>query len=145
MAVSRGKTLTVLSHVEDGKVVVQDRSGRALYSISLKEIHEMAEQRGVSLLLIGCETARSAHADKIPVAIVGKYNTAYAAERLAKALETSRNGAEFLGAVSGEGLSIVVQPGAWSPHGAGAAVYRNPSGPLARAQRLFRVWFMGRR
>lgn len=143
MVASKGKTLIILSHIVDGKVVVEDAAHKVLYSTPLETLQAMADQRGVNLILFGCETARHGQAQGLSIGVLGKYNTVFAAERVETALATSKNGREFMAAVATEGLTIVAQPGGWSRNGVAAAGYLTPKAPGGVFKRLFRVWFMG--
>lgn len=144
MRSSSGRTLIVLSHIEGDKVKVEDAGGQALFEISLDDIHALANANNVQLILFGCETARAARSMDVPVGIIGRYNTVFAAQRISAALDRSSNGAEFLSNVSAEGLRIVAQPGAWSPTGVGAGIFTPPKGHNGIAHRLARLFFMGR-
>ncbi len=142
LAANRGGNLMLLTHVENGSVVVREANGGEAFRISLQELQAKAVQQEVNLVLFGCETAAYAHDAGVPMGVIGRYNTADAARRIESALEHSQNAEQFLSSVAGEQLQIVVQPGSWSANGVGAAAYRRPS-PLALAQRVFRIWFMG--
>jgi hypothetical protein len=142
---SRGKTLIVLSHVSAGNVVVEAPNGKPLFAIALAEINRRAKQAGVDLILLGCNTATDVAADESIASIAGTYNTAYAARRLDTALGKSANYQEFLSAMSGEGLHVVVQQGTWTPNAYGATAYAFQDNFFGRAARIFRIWFMGGR
>lgn len=141
---SKGKTLIVLSHISDGSVVVEDAGGKALFRVRIDDLHRKAEAKGVNLILLGCDTAKDAVENRVPVGVVGKYNTQFAAERIGTALENSKTAEDFLSSIAAEGLQIVAQEGAWSNRGIGAGVFTRPKTLMDRAHRVLRVWFMGK-
>ncbi|MGU3390758.1 hypothetical protein [Sphingomonas sp. M1A8_2b] len=132
LAQAKGQTLIALTHVAQGKVVIEDAKGVAQYSIPLDEFHARARLADVQLILIGCETIKSAKASLIPVAIVGKYNTADAARRLATAMETATTAKSLLSAMAHEKLEIVVQKGNWDKGAIGAGVFKRLPDRLVR-------------
>jgi len=140
LAQSKGQTLIALTHVAQGMVVVEDSKGAAKYSIPLDEFHARARRADVQLVLIGCETIKSAKAASIPVAVIGKYNTADAARRVAVAMETATTAKSLLAAIAHEKLEIVVQNGTWDKGAIGAGVFKRFPGRLVR---VFRLWMMG--
>lgn len=141
---NRGRSLVILTHVSKGEVVVEDAGGAALYRVKMDDLHQMAKDHDVNLVLLGCDTAAQA-ATHPNIGVIGRYNTEHAAARLEMALSSSKNPLEFLQNLSSEGLMVVTQEGAWSPNGIGATYYSKPDGPLKRARRAFRIWFFGER
>lgn len=140
-----GRNLVVLSHVEGSDVVIRNAAQSEVYRIPIAELNAKAEQGGARLVLFGCETGRYLEEASIPLGVIGTYNTAYAARRMAAALQNSRNGMEFLSAVTDPQLRVVAQAGNWSPRAIGTAIYHPPSTAVGRAKRLFRIWFLGGR
>jgi hypothetical protein len=141
---ANGQSLVLLTHVSKGEVVIEDTAGAMQLSIKIDQLHEMAKENDVNLILLGCDTAREAQGDGIPLGVIGKYNTAFAARQLDKAMQSSSNAYEFLSNLAADGLHIVAQEGAWSQNAVGASVYSKPS-PVARMRRVLRVWFLGER
>ena len=141
MAKSRGKTLLILSHVANGSVVIEDAGGKAVFSMSLADLQNSAHKNNVNMVLFGCETTKLFSKTSAQIGIAGKYNTAFAAKRIAAALESSKNAFEFLSSVSTEGLSVVVRSLDWTETTGTAEVFAQPMGFLDRARRVFRIWF----
>ena len=139
-----GQSLILLSHVSKGEVVIEDAAGVAQFSIKIDQLHDVAKENNVNLILLGCDTAKEAKEDGIPLGVIGKYNTAFAARQLDKAMQSSSNAYEFLSKLSAEGLHIVAQEGAWSRNAVGASLYTKPSA-ASRMRRVLRVWFLGER
>lgn len=143
MREASGKNLILLTHVEGSKVVVESPRGEPLYEVEIAELHRMASEANVELVLIGCETASKVQKMPSFIGVAGRYNTARAAERLGQLLRRQRNGADFMEALATEDLIIVAQPGSWSSQAAGAALYARPRVGPKRWVRLMRIWFLG--
>lgn len=142
LAASRDKTLIMLTHVHDGKVVVEAADGRSEFTITLEDVHKLASESRVNLVLIGCDTAASAQSFNTVAGVVGEYRIDHAASRLDYAIRNSKNALELLSNLSAKGLTIVTQEGSWSASGHGATYYGKVRGALKRA---FRVWFLGKK
>jgi len=143
MGRSRGRNLILLTHVLGSRVVVENPRGDPLFEIEIAELQKMATAQKVDLILLGCETSARMNEAPLLVGVIGKYNTARAAERLSKVLGQARNGAQFMEALASRDLMIVAQPGNWAPEAAGGTLYARASAGAKQWVRLMRVWFLG--
>ncbi|MBJ6123634.1 hypothetical protein [Sphingomonas mollis] len=140
---SSGGNLVLLTHVLGSKVVVEDATGKTIYSIELAELQALAVAKRVKLVLLGCETAGQAEHADLSLGVLGRYNTRAAAERIEVALRDGRDGDSFLSTLSAKGIKIVVQPGSWSSTGVGATVFARSREQFGGWVKVLRVWFMG--
>ena len=137
------KTLVLLTHVSKGHVVVEDLAGNAQFSIKIDDLHKMAQEAEVNLVLVGCDTLKQAESHNNLIGVVGKYNTQHAANQLNFALQNSKTALDFLTNMSSEHLQIVTQEGSWSQNAVGATFYSRSKQAASRWHRAFRVWFLG--
>lgn len=140
---NNGKTLVMLTHVSKGDVVIEGASGISEYSVKIDDLHRMAQDSNVNLVLVGCDTLSQADLHRGMIGIVGKYNTHHAVRQLDFAIKNSKSALEFLTNMSSENLQIVTQEGSWSQNAVGATFYSRSKQTASRLHRAFRIWFLG--
>lgn len=141
MKATRGTTMVILSHIEGADAAVLDPSGNKLFSIPVKKLRELAQKSDVDLILFGCDTASFINENSDSIGVVGKYNTATAAKRLAVALPNSKNVAQLLKAIASPELTIVAYDELGGNGFAGASGFAKVknTGFLARVFRVLSI------
>jgi hypothetical protein len=138
---AKGGTLLLLAHINGTNIEVLDPAHQVLFSMPVAELREQARKAEVDLILFGCDTAAFIDEASGSIGVAGKYNTATAAARLDKALESSRNVADLLKGVASPDIVVVAYDEAGGNGYAGASAFarvRNTNF-LARVFRLFAI------
>lgn len=141
LANARGKTLVVLSHINGKNVEVMDARKNVLFTISVADLREKTQTAGVDLVLFGCDTAAFIDEASGYLGVVGEYNTAEAATRLASALKGSQNLADMMKKVASPNLTLVVYDEKGGNGYTGASGFAKVDGENIVA-RVFRLLFL---
>ncbi|MGK3191514.1 hypothetical protein [Enterobacter soli] len=105
---AHGKTLILLGHVEDSHYVIRDSKNIEIFKISIKEARELAVQESITLIDIGCETAKAIDSNSLGIGVATTYNSVNSLKSIKDALINSRNFEDFMSNISSEGLKIVI-------------------------------------
>jgi hypothetical protein len=108
---AQGKTVMMVSHVEDGNFVVRDPAGKVTFSTSIESVRALAKQYNVELVDLGCQTAQQIQKDSLGLGVTTKFNTVNAVEALERAISRSRNYSDFFQNLTSENLKIVIDNG----------------------------------
>jgi hypothetical protein len=103
-----GKIALVLGHVEGEELVLRRARGEAALRFGIADLQALAAERDVSLLVLGCETAR------LPVSgFEGVAHSLDVARQLETALQATTY-ADFLGALGSADVPLVIEASAAS-------------------------------
>lgn len=108
---AQGKTVMMVSHVEDGNFVVRDPAGNVTFSTPIDSVRALAKQYNVELVDLGCQTAQQIQKDSLGLGVTTKFNTVAGVEALERAVSQSRNYSEFFANLTSENLKIVIDNG----------------------------------
>ena len=107
LALSKGKTLVVVGHVENKKFVNRDASGKKIFEQDILELHSLAKENDVELVLLGCETSKNIDIATLGGGVIGRFNTLDAVSNLERAVSKSKNFADFFENITSSGLMFV--------------------------------------
>jgi len=108
---AQGKTVVLLSHVEENNFVVRDPAGTLVSSIPIDSVRNLARQYQIELIDLGCQTAQQIRTDTLGLGVTTTFNTVEAVQSLERALSQSHNYADFFGNLTSERLKVVVDGG----------------------------------
>ncbi|MCL4196222.1 MAG: hypothetical protein KJZ69_01905 [Phycisphaerales bacterium] len=98
----QGKIAIVLSHLEDGHCIITDLAGGVVERVPIQSLQKTADEHGVTLLLMGCESA-----DHARFGMIRPINSVEFAGRIARSLE-AENYYEFFKSLSGDDLAVLI-------------------------------------
>ena len=121
----RSKTVFLLGHVENGSFVVLDSAGDAVVSLPVEELQKYAEENGINIYALGCNSAALTRAGAAT-----EFNTVDAVSRFVGALNSNTWGG-FYSSLAGDNLDLVVDSSSIADDGKGRAdiiVYKKAFG-----------------
>lgn len=109
-AQAKGSTVVLLGHVEGSDYVVRTGNNAIQLQVPIERMRAIARENQVSLIDIGCNTAKAIQSEAFGLGVMTKYGSVEAVKSIEKALNSSKNLEEFLTNISSEGLKIVIEP-----------------------------------
>jgi hypothetical protein len=137
LAVSKGKSLIVMSHIEGNELAVR-LEGKVAFSISVGSLRERARAANVDLILIGCDTAASINDATQGWGVAGNVKSTDVAKRLEEAVQSSSNVAELTERLASEEIELVAYDEQGGHGYAGASAFAKVDGSDFFA-RVFRI------
>ncbi|WP_431256472.1 hypothetical protein ACQ86G_17235 [Roseateles chitinivorans] len=143
---STGKSLLLLSHISEGKVVVEDLGGQPVFQIEISELSQLAASKNVELILIGCDTASYIEDNSLPFGVIGRHDSQAMAQRLASILPHASSLGDLADKLSSPDLKVVVydKDGGYGYEGASGFARLVKKDQWVRVFRILSLKFTGR-
>lgn len=105
---ARGSTLILLAHVEGSEYVMRTSNGTVQFQVPIQQIRDMARERRVSLIDVGCVTTSAILTSSFGFGVMSRYRPVEAVKSIERAMSVAKNHEEFLAGMASDGLKIVL-------------------------------------